>query len=132
MGFPLGFVILVDKVASVPKTAMTLIKKSTTFFCLVLRIYIIVLLQLVRTVGKLAISLVGAKSELHKLSAELRFLFVKKLVFWNVFGRIGFLSGKGTCLLLTCVSMLTFLSEHSSAEHVIPIDNIFVNLIKAI
>lgn len=58
-----------DKIAPVPKPAVSINAKSTTFLGFILGVEVVVLLKLVGTVRKFAISLIRAVSVLHIFSA---------------------------------------------------------------
>lgn len=115
-----------DKIAAVTKPTVCIMAERPTLFGLVLGVKIVILLELVGAVSKLAVALVRAVPILHVFPAQLRFFFVQQLIFWSVFRRIGFLGRKGAGLLLARSTVLPFLPEHSSAEHLIPIDNIYL------
>lgn len=91
--------------------------KGATLLGFVFGVEVVVLLELVGTVGEFAVALVGAVAILHVLPAELRFFFVGEAVLGSVFGRIGLLGGERAGILLSCCRMLPLFSEHSSAEH---------------
>ena len=62
-----------DEVAPVTVNAEVVVFKTSTFLCLVLGVVLVVLTQLVQSMGELASLLVRTVTILHKLLAELRF-----------------------------------------------------------
>ena len=66
-----GFVFLVmQKIASVSIMAMSLNEKCSTLFCFVSKVKIIVLSQLVRSMGKFASGIIRTESWLHELFTQ--------------------------------------------------------------
>ena len=75
-GLPSGLHWGVDEVAPLAIHAVPVLDEHPAPLGLVLGVGLLVLAQLVRAVGELALPLVGAVAELHELPAELRLLLV--------------------------------------------------------
>jgi hypothetical protein len=61
----------VDEVASLPVHAVTFREKHSAFFSFVFRVGLLIFAELVRSMGKLALLLVGAEAEFQIFFAEL-------------------------------------------------------------
>lgn len=79
--------------------------------------------------GKLAFLLVWTKTLIHKLTTKLWFFLVGVLIFRSVTGGNRLFSWKRSCTVFVLISMIFKTSEHSSVQHVICNDKIFLNLI---
>lgn len=65
-----------DEVAPVTVRTVAILKESAACFCLVLGVCLLVFLQLMQSMSKFALFLIGTVPVLHKLFAQLRFLFI--------------------------------------------------------
>jgi hypothetical protein len=65
-----------NEVATVSVHTVVMIFKTTTFFCLVLRVVLVVFTELIKPMSELTLFFVRTIAMIHVLFAELRLLFV--------------------------------------------------------
>ena len=117
VGFGEGFLLGVEEVAPLAKSAVSFVEICATLFSFVFRVGWVVLLQLVGTMGELAFPLIGTVAVFHELPAQLWFLFVRGFEKSDVGGRGGGRGRRGLNLWFLYHIKYIILPVNSSLQH---------------